>query len=324
MISIIVPIYKVENYIERCVRSLLEQTYTDIEYIFVDDCSPDNSVSILEEIVEEYPSRINQIRIISHEENMGLPAARNTGLKVAIGDYIFHCDSDDYVKKDMIEKMYQTAKEKDADIVWCDWYLSFAKSERYMKQPEYQTSEEALKSILSGSMKYNVWNKLVKRDLYIKNNISFPTGHGMAEDMTMIRLFACARSVAYLPEAFYHYVRLNENAFTMNQSPKQLQDILYNTNETIDYIHQKFGDSLNREIAYFKLNVKFPFLIANNKKTYKLWTKWYPEANQYIMSNKSISLRSRLLQHAASQKMFLLVWLYYKIVHKLIYGFIYK
>jgi hypothetical protein len=117
-------------------------------------------------------------------------------------------------------------------------------------------------------MKFNVWNKLVKRDLYINNNISFPTGHGMAEDMTMIRLFACAKSVAYLPKAFYHYVRLNENAFTMNQSPKQLQDILYNTNETIDYIHQKFGDVLNREIAYFKLNVKFPFLITDDIKMY--------------------------------------------------------
>ena len=117
MISIIVPIYKVENYIERCVRSLLEQTYIGIEYIFVDDCSPDSSISILKKVIKEYPTRIDQIKIISHEKNMGLPAARNTGLKMAIGDYIFHCDSDDYVEKDMIEKMYQTAKEKDADIV---------------------------------------------------------------------------------------------------------------------------------------------------------------------------------------------------------------
>jgi glycosyltransferase involved in cell wall biosynthesis len=324
MISIIVPIYKVENYIERCVRSLLEQTYTGIEYIFVDDCSPDSSISILRKVIKEYPTRIDQIKIISHEKNMGLPAARNTGLKMAIGDYIFHCDSDDYVEKDMIEKMYQTAKEKDADIVWCDWYLSFAKNERYMKQPHYDTPLDALKGILSGTMKFNVWNKLIKRDLYINNKISFPDGHGMAEDMTMIRLFACARSVAYLPKAFYHYVRLNENAFTMNQSPKQLQDILYNTNETIDYIHQKFGDSLNREIAYFKLNVKFPFLITDDIKMYLLWTAWSPEADQYIMDNKSISLRSRLLQYAAYKRKFLIVWLYYKVVHKLMYGIIYK
>jgi glycosyltransferase involved in cell wall biosynthesis len=324
MISIIVPIYKVDNYIERCARSLLEQTYSDIEYIFVDDCSPDNSVPILREVIKEYPSRSNQIKIIYHEKNLGLPAARNTGLKVAKGEYIFHCDSDDYVERNMIERMYQKAKDKDADIIWCDWYLSFAKSERYMKQPDYQTPEEALRSILSGSMKYNVWNKLIKKDLYTNNNISFPTGHGMAEDMTIIRLFVCAKSVTYLPEAFYHYVRLNENAFTNLFSQKKLDDIFYNTKETISFINTYCAYKMNEEIKYFQLNVKFPLLITSDMGMYRIWYSWFPEANKYIMKNKSISLRSRLIQYAASKKMYWVVWLYFQMIHKFIYGVIYR
>ena len=93
-ISIIVPIYNVEQYIERCARSLFEQTYDDIEYVFVDDCSPDNSLNILYEVLNDYPHRISNVKIIRHIENKGLTAARNSGLEVATGDYIAHCDSD--------------------------------------------------------------------------------------------------------------------------------------------------------------------------------------------------------------------------------------
>jgi glycosyltransferase involved in cell wall biosynthesis len=323
MISIIIPIYKVENYIERCARSLFEQTFADIEYIFVDDCSPDNSISILKNIVNKYPDKANRVKIITHSTNQGVSASRNSGLNASSGEYIYQCDGDDYIEKNLIEKLYFSAKDNNADIVWCDWFLSFSHNERYMKQPEYDNPMEALKGILLGSMKYNLWNKLVKRSLYTENGISFPICHNMGEDMTMIRLFACAKVVAYVPEALYHYVRLNENSYTNAISKLKLDDIRYNTNETISFLQRKYDD-IDYEIACFKLNVKFPFLIVGDIRMYRLWLAWFPEANQYIMSNKSISLRSRLLQYAASKRMFLLVWLYYKIVHKFIYGIIYK
>ena len=133
-VSIIVPIYNVEKYIERCIRSLFEQTMDDVEYIFVDDCTPDQSMAILRHLMEEYEFRNLNIKIISHEHNKGLPSARNTGLAAATGDYIFHCDSDDWMEKDAMEKMYQAAQANQADIVWCDWFLSFRSNERYMQQ----------------------------------------------------------------------------------------------------------------------------------------------------------------------------------------------
>ena len=105
-VSVIVLIYKVEKYIERCARSLFCQTMQDIEYVFVNDCTPDCSIQILQSVIDEYPQRKSDIKIISHEKNMGSGVARNTGLEVADGEYIIYCDGDDWVDPDMYEKLY--------------------------------------------------------------------------------------------------------------------------------------------------------------------------------------------------------------------------
>ena len=266
-ISVITPIFKVRNFIERCACSLFEQTLKDIEYIFVDDASPDDSIEILKSCMERYPERKEKVTILTHEQNKGLPAARNTGLAVATGEYVFHCDSDDFVEKDMLEQMYMAAKGKDADMVYCDFYLSFEKNERYMSNPAYDNAEDMFKSgLLGGNMKYNVWNKLVKRSLYTDNDIWFPAGHAMGEDMTMIRLAACARSVAYVPKAFYHYVKLNSNAYSATMSERHKEDIRFNVDQTVEFLQKKFGDSLDKEIAFFKLNTKLPFLSGGRRR----------------------------------------------------------
>lgn len=324
LVSVIVPVYKVEAFIERCIRSLMEQTLQETEFIIVDDCSPDNSISVVQTVIHDYPERRKQVQLIRHEANKGLPAARNSGLAVASGEYVFHCDSDDFVEPAMLEQMYKTAKDADADIVWCDWMLSFGQNERYMKQPSYATSVEALKGMLSGTMKYNVWNKLVRRKLYVDNNIMFPAGYGMGEDMTIIRLFACAQRVAYVPEAFYHYVKLNTGAFSNTYSERHLDELRHNTDETLSFLKNRYGDVLAQDMEFFKLDVKFPFLITDDKRKYRLWETWYPEANQYIKLNKDVSFRRRLLQLLASKKHFWLVGLYYKLIHRFIYGILYR
>lgn len=324
-ISIIVPIFKVRNFIERCANSLFEQTLKDVEYIFVDDASPDDSIDIVKACIECYPERKEQVRILVHEQNQGLPAARNTGLAVATGEYVFHCDSDDFVEREMLEEMYNAAKTQDADVVYCDFYLSFEKNERYMSNPVYKTAEDMFKKgLLGGAMKYNVWNKLVRRSLYTDNAITFPAGHGMGEDMTMIRLAACAKSVAYVPKAFYHYVKLNTNAYSATMSERHKVDILFNVNQTVEFLQNKFGDALDKEIAFFKLNTKFPFLIIDDESQYEVWKEWWPEANKYICENKAQSFRTRLVQWLAAKGQFWAVKLYFKVVYKLVYGVIYK
>ena len=323
-VSIVIPIFNVCNFIEKCAITLFEQTLKEIEYIFVNDETPDNSIQLLEGIVSSYPERKNQVHIVHHPINQGLPAARNTGLALATGEFIFHCDSDDYVEPTMLEKLYNAAKKNNADIVWCDWFLTFEKNERYMKQPSYNTPMEALKAMLSGGMKYNVWNKLVRRSLYTDNGIVFPNGYGMGEDMTMMLLFAHAKKVAYVSQAFYHYVKLNMGAFSQTYSERHLVELKHNVHRIIDYMNGKFGDELEQELAFFKLDVKFPFLITDDQIKYNLWQSWYPEANKYIGKNKMISKRSTMLQRCAARRWWWIIRLYYVLVNRIIYGIVYR
>lgn len=323
-VSIIVPIFKVEGFIERCARSLMEQTLGEVEFIFVDDASSDRSMEILRRTLTDYPERQEQVRILMHEQNKGLPAARNTGLEAATGEYIFHCDSDDYVEREMLEEMYNTAKEQDADYLWTDFWLSFEQNERYMQVRSYATPREALLGVLEGAMKYNVWNKLVSRSLYSENNIWFPTGHSMGEDMTMIRLLACAKRVAYIPKAYYHYVRLNMSALTQTFSERHLIDIRHNVDETVAFLRTVLGTGIEPQLALFQLSVKLPFLISDKAADYERWRTWYPEANRAIWQAQSLPWRTKLIQWFAAKNQFWAVWLYYKIVYKFMYGIIYR
>ena len=133
-VSVCIPVYGVEKYIERCARSLFEQTMAEgIEFIFVNDCTKDRSIEILEQVLSEYPQRKEQVKIIHHKKNGGLVAARNTGLKHATGDYIIHCDSDDWVDLNMYEAMYNKAIETNADMVYSDFYINTPYREKTRK-----------------------------------------------------------------------------------------------------------------------------------------------------------------------------------------------
>lgn len=302
----------------------MKQTLKDVEYIFVDDATKDNSIGILEQVLYQYPERKKAIRTVRHEKNQGLPAARNTGLKIATGEYVFHCDSDDFLEEDALELMYEKARQEHADIVWTDWFLTFEQSERYMKQPVYDTPIEALKGMLGGAMKYNVWNKLVRRSLYSENRIVFPAGYGMGEDMTMMLLFVHADKIAYMGKAFYHYVKYNTQSFSQTYSEKHIKELKNNIVRTESYLTKYFGDTLQQEIAFMKLEAKFPLLFLCDKGRRNLWQEMYPEANKYIMKNTNIPLRSRLIQWCAWKHLNFIVITYQWVMSKVVYGIIYK
>ena len=321
IVSVIIPFFKVAPYIERCATALMEQTLQDVEFLFVDDASPDESRQILEGVLAKYPHR--NARIITHPVNKGLPAARNTGLAEAKGKYIYHCDSDDWPEVTMLEKMVAAAEGNDADIVYCDFFLSFETGERYMKNPVFSTADDLLrKGFLAGSTKYNVWNKLIRKDLYDRTEYRFPSGHGMGEDMTVIMLTTEAGMVAYVPEALYHYVKLNMNAFSNTFSQRHLDDIQFNASRTLACLQGK--GIPEQDIALFKLNIKLPFLLSGDKGQYKLWKEWYPEADRYAMDNPNLPFRTRLVQWLAAKHQFWVVSLYGWLVNKVYYGIRYR
>lgn len=126
-ISVIIPVYKVEKFVERCVRSIMNQTYTEgVECIIVNDCTPDDSMKIVEKLIADYTGTIC-FKLLYHKQNCGLAAVRNTGMSAATGEYILHIDSDDYCEPDMLEKMYSKAIEENADIVVADCYIKLSR-----------------------------------------------------------------------------------------------------------------------------------------------------------------------------------------------------
>ena len=321
-ISVIVPFYRVAPFVERCTRSLMEQTLADVEFIFVDDASPDESRAIIERVTAEYT---RDVKILTHQHNQGLPAARNTGLAEATGDFIYHCDSDDYLEPTMLEEMIGTAREENADFVYCDFFLDFGSSRRVMVNPDYTEPEQMIKEgFLAGLMKYNVWNKLVARRLYTESGFQFPAGHGMGEDMTMILLATFATRTSHVAKPLYHYLKLNGNAYSNTFSQRHLDDIRHNATRTLEYLSSWDVDDKERYLAFFKLNIKLPFLFSNDWSQYDLWKNWYPEANRFIQQNTHQPRRTRMVQQWAAAGLFPLVRLYSWFINNLYYGIRYR
>ena len=143
--------------------------------------------------------------------------------------------------------------------------------------------------------------------------------------MTMMMLFPHARKVCHISDALYHYVKTNTAAFSHTISQTNFDALKYNVERISDYLTAMFGDELKQEIAFLKLEAKFPLLIMSSDFAfYRLWQQWYPEANHFILKNKNVSLRSRLVQTCARFHLYGLVWLHYQIVCRFIYGFIYR
>ena len=307
-VSVILPIYKVEPFIERCVRSLMEQTLPDVEFIFVDDASPNESVAMARRVVAEYDRNVT---FLTHAANQGLPAARNTGLESAGGEFIYHCDSDDWLEKDMLEKMVRSAREHDSDFVYCDFFLSFAEKERYMAQPAYTDKFETLqRGMLCGKLKHNVWNKLIKRQLYIDNGIRSPQEHCKGgEDYMIVKLLRMARKVSHVGGALYHYNRTNVNAITKKASQRHFDDIKANADDVLAFLGEHpIPDPAYLE--YFKLDVKLPLLMERSREQYRRWRAWYPESNAFIASNPEVNFRTKAVEWMAGRGLYPLLRLY--------------
>lgn len=232
-ISVCIPVYGVEKYIERCARSLFEQTMTDgIEFIFVNDCTKDKSIEILEQVLSEYPQRKDQVKIIHHEKNGGLVAARNTGLKHATGDYIIHCDSDDWVDLNMYETMYNKAIETDADMVYCDFYESSENKDCLVTHAGTCNAEKLIKEMFYGITHSALWNKMFKREIALRSDLYCPDHICMCEDLlrTVQMLLHCC-TISYIAKPGYHY-RCNYSSISKSI---MTADRLKNCIEIYDY-----------------------------------------------------------------------------------------
>ncbi|WP_337085097.1 glycosyltransferase family 2 protein [Elizabethkingia anophelis] len=328
IISVIIPVYNAEKTLYKSIDSLINQSYPHLELIFINDCSQDNTLNILyqyeKKIVDNSKGLV--IKIISHEENKGVAAARNTGLQNATGELIYYVDADDFIDEGAIELLVEKQQENDADIVGCSWYLSFNQNKRRMNQPPFNDSLEAIQQMLNGKMRWNLWLFMVKRSLYEDYNIRFIPGMNMGEDlMVIMKLFVHANKVAFVNDALYHYGQSNEDSLTKTYSEKHRREVTANLYEVEEYLHKSsFFKSIGDGISFLKLNIKLPLLISDKKENYECWINWFPEANKFIMKNKDLPLRTRVLQWLALRKQYWILKLYYNLVIRYIYGVLYK
>ncbi|OJU35268.1 MAG: glycosyl transferase family A [Bacteroidales bacterium 45-6] len=326
IVSIIMPVYNAESTILHSLKSIMSQHQSWIELIVVDDCSTDRSASIVNETIASSTRQDMSIVLLRHENNRGVAAARNSGLDAATGKYIYYVDADDRIEPYTLEKLVREAESAGADIVGHNWYLSFEGNERKMHEPGFANPSEALRLMMAGAMRWNLWLFLVRKSLYDEHQIRFIEGLNMGEDMmVMLKLFANAEKVSFIDEALYHYMQTNVSSLTKTYSEEHIRQVTANVGEAEKYLDKSsYSDKLNVYIYQLKLNIKLPLLISDDKKRYQQWIDWFPEANFQIMHNKYLPLRIRLLQLAASKRQFWLVWLYYRIVVKFMYGIIYK
>lgn len=290
LVSIIVPVYNVENFIEKCATTLFEQDYDNIEYIFVNDCTPDGSISVLKEIIEKYPNRKSSIKIINKEKNEGLPQARKTGLENSNGEYIMHVDSDDWVELDMVSSLVKEAIKTDADIICFDYFINFPIKEikkKYLNR-HYENNIEMLKDLLSGYINGFLGTKFAKMEIYKK--IKFPNFQYLEDVYLTTQLFYYANNIKYLNKNLYHYNQINLNSITkQGLNNKAINDWREFYKTLTCFL--KESDLENFKIH---INIMMAFIIIanSNGNSKKLFDTICPSANsiKYIWKNKSLNL----------------------------------
>ncbi len=338
-LSIIVPVYNVEKYLERCINSLIKQTLTDIEIILVDDSSTDSSL----EICQKFAKEDNRIKVI-HKVNEGAGMARNAGLKIATGEYIGFIDSDDYVQEDMYETLCEKAKKYNSDLIlsgvlFVDGNMFSESGEcvckKYFETDTHFETKEQLQQLRMGIVgatpqdaddsKYGMGTvkNLFKNEIIKKNNILFQSERKMiSEDaLFMIDYISCIKKATGIPEAFYNYCR-NENSISKSYKKDRLEKSLVFVSE-VEKRYKKDIDPKDYEIYIYRFwqamcrvlcSQEIMYAIANNvkfsdlkKRLKSVCTNDLTIKALRVYPISKLPLKQRIFAYAVKYKMYLIM-----------------
>lgn len=259
VVSIVVPVYNVEAYIERCAKSLLEQTYGSIEYIFIEDASSDRSAELLRNLIAQYPHRRDAVRIISHEKNQGLFYTRQDGFAAVTGKYLLCVDSDDWLgDDDVVRRLVQTAEDEQAEIVVFAVRLSFLSCESVIDRFDRIDREDYLRSILSRNRKYSnaLWGKLYRSsfflEIYAKLSGIPPVTYG-EDQLVLAVLIGYVEKIACRNDVYYVYNLVNASSSTHSFSSRHLEDLLFVEKYHTDFFQREFPDRYETELRRGKI-----------------------------------------------------------------------
>lgn len=268
-VSIIIPVYNVELYIETCLKSVLNQKYSDLEIIIVDDCGSDNSITIAENIINNYSGEFN-IKIIHHSKNRGLSAARNTGIINANGDYLFFLDSDDSIPENSIKYLVECLKSaKEVDFVIGQMEVQGSHIKYPLKATKsINNNDEILTSYLKNEWYAMACNKLINKNFIKENNLYFTEGLLHEDEDFSFRLAYKANKMCCCYFTTYYY-RINNNSITQNKSIKNYKDIYHIICSNFNLINERNNNKLlTSVISDYKINTLYCYIksLTNENK----------------------------------------------------------
>lgn len=306
-VSVIIPVYGVEKYIERCANSLFAQTLDSLEFIFIDDCTPDNSIEILNKIVEENRLHIAEmgwtVKIVRMPTNSGLAAVRQHGVQLATGDYVIHCDSDDWVTTDIYERLYNKAIETNADISMCRTCRTDGVIHNF--DPYVRFTNDKVKYMnwmLQGKgVSRSLCVKLIKRTLYTDNPFVYPVAD-MGEDETVsLQAIYYANKYVLINEPLYYYY-INPVSITRTINIELIVKRFLGKKANLEIVEKfiygtPYKTHLMSGLFLEKFNCKFILSsIINEGNIKKLFFSSFPEVSfSRVMMSPYISIKNKLL-----------------------------
>lgn len=294
-ISIIVPVYNTEKYLEQCARSLFEQTLDGLEYIFVDDGSSDASLTVLQKVIDMYPERKACVKIITQNSNNGVSCSRNAGLDIAQGKFVAFCDSDDWVSPDMYEKLYCKATEINADIVYCDYVMYYGNNDERVYET-IATSDDKIAFLRNYMSSFTgMCNMLIRREMIVKYNLRFPSDIAYREDFHLgFRLYYYAKTIEKISSPLYFYNRINENSALHKRYTCHSDDELQCGLDIISFLIKENAIDPYKDILSWGVLEHKQYMIWDKRK-HETFLKIYPESHRYIWGCPSISKKMKCL-----------------------------
>lgn len=296
-ISVIVPVYNTEKYLDRCIQSILAQTYTDFELLLIDDGSTDSSGAIC----DRYAEQDSRVRVF-HKENGGVSSARNLGLDNAKGDWIGWVDSDDYIHPAMYFDLYGAAVKENADIVYCNYVDIDSRQEKKIEMP---SSEKGKVEFINQYMKAPIsalWVTLIKKNLYKEFNINFPVKNYYGEDFIVTsKLYLYSHKIIQVKKYLYvHCFREGESLMGSSSYEKQMM-MIENLKEFKELVKEEdFYLSIKKNFASKILEAK-AFLLYSQKDVMK-WYYTETWTHKYILKNESVMYgkKRKLIEYSVS------------------------
>ncbi len=293
-ISVCIVFYNAGKFIEKCACSLFEQTKADMQYIFVNDGSCDDSAEILRSVLRRYPHREPQTVMITHKVNLGVVASRRDAVLAATGDYIIHCDADDWVEPDIYEKLYSFVRKNNADMAYCSFFREAVdkKNTGILHETAFHSPSEMINAFFVGESHAALCNKLYLRHLEQAAVQECPSEITMCEDMriNIVMLLKC-KKIVFCEDALYHY---RENPYSLTQAGRDQKSIRSEISN-IQYFDNILQDAdNNKSLDIYKRCILLESCMMNAIPA-EQWHSLWKKAKRGILSAKNITWKLKVI-----------------------------